>query len=133
MNFDKFKKICLEHYEEIVNAFCESAASYNIVFPKNEIEYTYYFENNDNEYSFIITGETYYNDRSGSINLTIFPDIEKKSIHAKFDYNYDYLADEDQGYAPDFTIIKFLCKYDKTFENNECWNELIEEISSMTY
>ena len=34
MNFDKFKKTCVEHYEKIVNAFCESASSYNIVFPK---------------------------------------------------------------------------------------------------
>ena len=26
---------------------------FNIVFPKNEVEYTYYFQNNNNEYLFI--------------------------------------------------------------------------------
>ena len=34
MTFEEFKKICLKHYEEIVNAFCESAFSYNIIFLK---------------------------------------------------------------------------------------------------
>ena len=47
MTFNEFKKICVEHYDEVVNAFCESVTSYNIIFPKNEVEYTYYFENND--------------------------------------------------------------------------------------
>lgn len=134
MNFDKFKKTCVEHYEEIVNAFCESASSYNIVFPKNEVEYTYYFENNDNnKYSFIIAGETYYNDLSGNIIMTIFFDTEKKSVKAKFDYNYDYFGDDCNGYGPNFTkIIEFAHGYE-TFENDEFWNELIDEISNVTY
>lgn len=34
MTFNEFKKICAEHYDEVVNAFCESVASYNIVFLK---------------------------------------------------------------------------------------------------
>ncbi len=122
MTFEEFKKICLKHYEEIVNAFCESAFSYNIIFPKNEIEYTYYFQNN-NEYLFIINGETYHNNLSGNINLVIRLDIETNSIKAYFDYSYDYFDGDCNGF--DFT---------SEYELNEhFWNDLINEISSVMY
>ena len=77
MTFNEFKKICVEHYDEVVNAFCESAASYNIIFPKNEVEYTYNFEYaDDRKYVFYICGETYYNDLSGNVSLSITMDNE---------------------------------------------------------
>lgn len=134
MNFDKFKKTCVEHYEEIVNAFCESASSYNIVFPKNEVEYTYYFENNDdNRYSFIITGETFYNDLTGTASLVIIMDNEEKEVRCRLNIQYDYYGVNVHDKGPKFTEnFKIEDSY-SNFETNEFWQLLADNISLITY
>ena len=134
MNFDKFKKTCVEHYEEIVNAFCESASSYNIVFPKNEVEYTYYFENNDNnKYSFIIAGETYYNDLTGTASLVIIMDNEEKEVRCRLNIQYDYYGENVHGKGPKFTEHFKIENSYSNFETNEFWQLLADNISLITY
>lgn len=134
MNFDKFKKTCVEHYEEIVNAFCESASSYNIVFPKNEVEYTYYFENNDDKkYIFYISGETFYNDLTGAALLVIIMDNEEKEVRCRLNIQYDYYGVNVYGKGPKFTEnFKIEDSY-SNFETNEFWQLLADNISLITY
>ena len=134
MNFDKFKNICIEHYEEVVNAFCESASSYNIIFPKNEVEYTYYFENNDNKkYIFYISGETFYNDLTGTASLVIIMDNEEKEVRCRLNIQYDYYGVNVHGKGPKFTEnFKIEDSY-SNFETNEFWQLLADNISLITY
>lgn len=134
MNFDKFKKTCVEHYEEIVNAFCESAASYNIIFPKNEVEYTYNFEyNDDKKYIFYISGETFYNDLTGTALLTIIMDNEEKEVKCRLNIQYDYYGVNVHGKGPKFTEHFNIKNGYTSFETNEFWQPLTDKISLITY
>ena len=134
MNFDKFKKTCVEHYEEIVNAFCESASSYNIVFPKNEVEYTYYFENNDDKkYIFYISGETFYNDLTGTASLVIIMDNEEKEVRCRLNIQYDYYGENVHGKGQKFTEHFNIKNGYTSFETNEFWQPLTDKISLITY
>lgn len=134
MNFDKFKNICIEHYEEVVNAFCESATSYNIIFPKNEVEYIYYFENNDDKkYIFYICGETFYNDLTGTAVLVIIMDNEEKDIKCRLNIQYDYYGINVHGKGQKFTEnFKIEDSY-SNFKTNEFWQPLTDKISLITY
>ena len=134
MTFNEFKKICVEHYEEVVNAFCESASSYNIVFPKNEVEYTYYFENNDNKkYIFYISGETFYNDLTGTASLVIIMDNEEKEVKCRLNIQYDYYGSDVCGKGPKFTENFKIEDGYSNFKTNEFWQPLTDNISLITY
>ena len=134
MTFNEFKKICVEHYDEVVNAFCESAASYNIIFPKNEVEYTYNFEYaDDRKYVFYICGETYYNDLSGNASLVITMDNEEKEVKCRLNIQYDYYGVNVHGKGPKFTEnFKIEDSY-SNFKTNEFWQLLADNISLITY
>ena len=134
MTFDEFKKICIEHYDEVVNAFCESAASYNIIFPKNEVEYMYNFEyNNDKKYAFYICGEIFYNDLTGTASLVIIMDNEEKEIRCRLNIQYDYYGVNVYRKGPKFTEnFKIEDSY-SNFETDEFWQTLTDNISLITY
>ena len=105
-----------------------------LFFPKNEVEYTYYFENNDDKkYIFYISGETFYNDLTGTAVLVITMDNEEKEVKCHLNIQYDYYGSDVCGKGPKFTENFKIEDGYSNFKTNEFSPPLTDNISLITY